>query len=198
MFHPATLVVAWAGFVFLLPSVPVIVLPWLLAAALLAAWLHARRRALTLLRRARWLLLSLAVLFAFATPGLSLPGWPGRLGLTEDGLLLAGEHVARLLILLATLAVLHEHLRTAGLLTGLYALLAPLSRERRERIVVRLMLVVEFIERGDGQAGWRHWLSDDAATGPASLTLGVRRIGWRDWLAFALMVLAVAVGALAW
>jgi len=195
MFHPATLLVAWAGFAFLLPLASLQVLLALAIVALLAALLLARRRAQSLLRRARWLLLSIGVLFAFATPGLAVPGWPGRLGLTQDGLLLAGEHVARLLILLATLAVLHEHLRTGGLLTGLHVLLTPLARERRERIVVRLMLVIEFIERGDGQSGWRHWLADDAG-GPSHLTLAVRRTAWPDWLAYALM--ALAAGTLAW
>lgn len=194
MFHPATLLVAWAGFACLLPLASLPVLLGLLVAALAAALLLARRRALSLLRRARWLLLSIGVLFAFATPGLAVPGWPGRLGLTQDGLLLAGDHLARLLILLTSLAVLHEHLHTGGLLTGLHALLAPL-RERRERIVVRLMLVIEFIERGGGQTGWRHWLADDA-DGPSHLTLGVRPTAWPDWLAYALM--ALAAGTLAW
>jgi hypothetical protein len=194
MLHPATLLVAWAGFAFLLPLAPLGVLLGLAAGALSASLLLARRRALSLLRRARWLLLSIAVLFAFATPGLSVPGWPGRLGVTQDGLMLAAEHLARLLILLTSLAVLHEHLRTAGLLTGLHALLAPLG-EQRERIVVRLMLVIEFIEDGDGRTGWRHWLVD-VSGGPQSLTLAVRRTTWPDWLAYALM--ALAVGALAW
>lgn len=197
MLHPATLLVAWAVFVFLLPLAPLPLLPVLLALALATA-LTARRRTLTLLRRARWLLLSIAVLFAFATPGLSVPGWPGQIGMTQDGLLAAGEHLSRLLILLTTLAVVHERLQTAGLLTGLYTLMAPLRPAWRERIVVRLMLVIEFIEHGDGRAGWRHWLAEDSG-GAARLTLAVRPTDWPDRVVFFLLALLVlAAGVLAW
>ena len=196
MLHPATLLVAWAGFALVLPLLPLGGVAALAAGALLATMLFARHRATTLLRRARWLLLSIGVLFAFATPGLSVPGWPGRLGMTQDGLLLAAEHLARLVILLTTLALLHERLKTAGLLTGLHALLGLMRNEAlRERIAVRLMLVIEFIEGRDAKAGWRHWLADDDR-GPDRLTLAVRRLAWPDWLAYALM--AGAGGLLAW
>ena len=194
MLHPATLLVAWAVCVLLLPLAPLPVLPALLALALAVA-LTARRRTLALLRRARWLLLSIAVLFAFATPGLSVPGWPGQLGMTQDGLLAAAEHLSRLLILLTTLAVVHERLQTAGLLTGLYTLMAPLRPAWRERIVVRLMMVIEFIEHGDGRTGWRHWLDEDSG-GAVRLTLAVRATGWPDRVVFFLL-LVMAAGVLA-
>lgn len=196
MFHPATLLVAWAGFAFLLPLASLSVSLLLLAVALAFALALAGRRTVALLRRARWLLLSLGLLFAFATPGLSLPGWPGRLGMTQDGLLLAAEHLSRLLILLATLALLHERLQTGGLLTGLYALMGLMRRPTlRERIAVRLMLVIEFIEGAERRAGWRHWLTDDDR-GPRQLSLAVRPTAWPDWLAW--LLLAVTIGALAW
>lgn len=197
MFHPATLLVTWAGCALALPLLPLNAALATMAVALVAALAFARRRSVVLLRRSRWLLLSIALLFAFATPGLSVPGWPGRIGLTQDGLLLAAEHLSRLVILLATLALLHERLQTAGLLTGLHALLGLARSEAlRERIAVRLMLVVEYIEGRDAKAGWRHWLDDDAGDGPDRLTLAVRRLAWPDWLAYAAM--AVAGGILAW
>ncbi len=196
MLHPATLLIAWAGFAFALPLLPLTAALATMGAALAASLALARRRSIVLLRRSRWLLLSVALLFAFATPGLSVPGWPGRIGLTQDGLLLAAEHLSRLVILLATLALLHERLQTAGLLTGLHALLGLTRSEAlRERIAVRVMLVIEYIEGRDAKAGWRHWLDEDHS-GPDRLTLAVRRFGWPDWLAWAAM--ALAGGALAW
>ncbi|MDD5248592.1 MAG: CbiQ family ECF transporter T component [Rhodocyclaceae bacterium] len=197
MFHPATLLLAWAGCALILPLLPLGVLALMLVPALLSALLVARRRTVALLRRARWLLLSIALLFAFSTPGLAVPGPLGGLGLTQDGLALAAEQLSRLLLLLVTLAVLHEHLGTAGFVSGLYWLLGPLHGRRglRERIVVRLMLVVEFVESGSG-AGWRHWLSEDGDSGPQSLSLAIRRPRWRDRLA--LLAVACAVVALAW
>lgn len=196
MLHPATLLVLWAGCALALPLLPLNASLATAAVALAASLAFARRRSVVLLRRSRWLLLSIALLFAFGTPGLSVPGWPGRIGLTQDGLLLAAEHLSRLVILLTTLALLHERLQTAGLLTGLHALLGLLRSEAlRERIAVRLMLVIEFIEGRDARAGWRHWLDDDDC-GPDRLTLAVRRLAWPDWLAYAAM--AIAGGVIAW
>ncbi|HEX8961358.1 MAG TPA: hypothetical protein VF801_00035 [Rhodocyclaceae bacterium] len=197
MFHPATLLLAWAAFAFALAYLPLGVLGWLLAPVMLLALAFARQRTRMLLRRTRWLLLSIAVLFAFATPGLLVPGPLGRLGLTQDGLALAGEHVARLLLLLTSLALLHERLGTQGFVGGLYWLLAPLSRWTglRERIVVRLMLVVEFVEH-DRSGNWKHWIDEADDSGPASLPLDVRRARWRDRIAVAAVLCALAV--LAW
>ncbi|HEX8988445.1 MAG TPA: hypothetical protein VF816_10820 [Rhodocyclaceae bacterium] len=197
MFHPATLLLAWAGFAFALPALPLRVLAGLLVLVLILALWLARPRALALWRRARWLLLSIAVLFAFATPGLLVPGLPGRLGVTIDGLQLAGEHIGRLLLLLTSLALLHERLGTRGLVSGLYWLLGPLSRwpGLRERIVVRLMLVVEFVEN-DRRGAWRDWLEERQDAGPAQLPLEVRTARWHDRVA--MLALACALAVLAW
>jgi hypothetical protein len=160
----------------------------LVAAFLLPlAFLFARRRTLLLMRRARWLLLSIAVLFALATPGQRLPGMAGDLGVTQVGLLLATEHVLRLILLLASLAVMHERLGTAGMMAGLYWLLAPLSlwRTLRERIVVRLMLVLDYVENASG-GNWRDWLRTDVS-GPESLSLSVASMRWADWLVLLLV-----------
>lgn len=194
MFHPATLLLAWAGFVLILPLLSLPILGLLMFPALLGAFALAKQRTLRLLRRARWLLLSLAVLFAFATPGLAVPGLPAGLGMTQDGLALGAEQVARLVLLLSTLALVHEALGTAGLVTGLHCLLGLLcpSGALRERIVVRLMLVVEFVESASFQGGWREWLGE-ADMGPQSLALTVRRIGWGD--GFALLLVAGGVAA---
>lgn len=197
MFHPATLLLAWAAFAFVLSGLSLEALGWLLApVAVLALW-AARKRTLTLLRRTRWLLLSIAALFAFATPGLLVPGPLGGLGMTQDGLALAAEHVSRLLLLLATLALLHERLGTEGFVAGLYWLLAPLSRFRglRERIVVRLMLVVEFVEN-DRRGSWKDWLDEKSDDGPRALPLDVRPAHWRDRVA--VMAVICAVVAFAW
>lgn len=193
MFHPATLLLAWAGLACVLPYLSLARLPLLVAVALGTALMLAKRRTVVLLRRARWLLLSLALLFAFATPGLAAPGVWGRIGLTVDGLALAAEHVLRLLLLLVTLALVHERLGTAGLVTGLHWLLGPARRWRglRERIVVRLMLVVDFVEEGN-TGGWRDWLGE-ADSGPRSLAMTVRRARWYD--VFALVLIAGGVMA---
>jgi hypothetical protein len=196
--HPATLLLVWFGLVLFLQSLSAFHLAWAAALALPSAAAFARARVLVLIRRARWLLLSIAILFALATPGERLPGVAGDLGVTYDGLILGAEHVLRLLSLLATLALLHQHLGTGGVLAGLYWLLTPLARLRglRERIVVRLMLVLEYVET-PGQRDWRSWLSaiDPPAPGPQHLDLAVERVRQVDWVILTVLAgLAVFVG----
>lgn len=194
MFHPATLLLIWVGVLLSLPRLPLEVLSPLTLLALAAAFAYAAQRTATLLRRARWLLVSIAVLFALSTPGLLAPQPLGRLGVTQDGLALAAEHLGRLLILLATLAILHERLGSRGIVAGLHWLLGPLRAwpGLRDRIVVRLMLVIDFVEGGvDG--GWKSWLGE-TDSGPARLALEVRPARWLDWAA--LLCVAGGVAAL--
>jgi hypothetical protein len=98
-------------------------------------------------------------------------------------------------LLLATLSLLHERLGTAGFVSGLHWLLGPLYQWRglRERIVVRMMLVVELVESGN-RPGWRHWLTQGDEGGAPSLALAVRKPHWPDHLVF--LIVALALGAL--
>lgn len=185
--HPATLLILWGAWVLVLQIIPVVPLGGLALMVLPASLFWAARRTRTLLRRTRWLLLSIAVLFGFAVPGERLPGFPGDLGATFDGLLLAAEHVLRLLLLLASLALLHQQLGNGGIMSGLHWLLTPLSAwgAVRERIIVRLMLVLDYVEN-DPVAGWRSWLTGETS-GPERLQLLTRVARPMDWLVLALL-----------
>ncbi|WIM06595.1 MAG: hypothetical protein OHM77_04840 [Candidatus Nitricoxidivorans perseverans] len=159
MIHPAILLIAWVGLAFALQALS---LAGLAVASVfllpLAAW-RARRRTFRLLARARWLFISLALLFAFGTTS----GQPFEVipGATVEGLRMAGEHCLRLLLLLASLASMHEILGTSGLMKGFYALLWPiLGQKLRDRTVVRLMLVLDYAET---PKDWRAWLSEGEA-----------------------------------
>lgn len=105
----------------------------------------AGRQFLTILRRSRWLLLTMCVLFAWMTPGTWIDALPG---LTREGLVLAGENVARLLIAIATVATLLRLLPPPALVSGLRSLLAPLALlgDFRDRLAVRMMLTLEALE----------------------------------------------------
>ena len=188
--HPATLLLAWGGLLVLLQTLSVTGLAWAALLLLPVSLLVAQRRMLMMLRRARWLLLSIAVLFTLATPGERLPGATGELGVTYDGLLMAAEHVLRLTLLLSTLAILHQRLGNDGLIAGLHWLLGPLAgwRELRERIVVRLMLVLDYVET-EPRGGWRGWLSGETS-GPECLSLVTGRFGHLDWAVLVLLTAA--------
>lgn len=106
-----------------------------------------------LVRRSRWLLLTMPVMFGWMTPGTPMPGIPGA---TQEGLLAAADHIARLFAALAALALLLKALDPPKLVAGMRSLLAPLALLgfSRDRIAVRLALTLEEVEasrNGDGK-----------------------------------------------
>ena len=122
-------------------------------AALIVAASHMR----LLLRRSRWLLLAMLLMFGWLTPGTPLAGIPGA---SQEGLLLAAENLARLLIALSTVALLLKVLSPPDLVAGMRSLLAPLAwlGISRDRIAVRLALTLKEVESsqsGDSGASER-------------------------------------------
>lgn len=165
-FHPASLLLTWMTLALLLQWIGAF---WLLAGALVsltAALLMARRPLLTMLRRLRWLLLAVTVIFTFITPGVYLEGVGGSLGLTHEGLEAAGEHLLRLLTLVATLVIALSCLPVPRLVTAVHTLLFPLSLLGlpRDRAALRLTLVLRYIEDAEDRT-WRSWLME---AGPSS------------------------------
>ena len=120
--------------------------------ALIVAASHMR----LLLRRSRWLLLTMLLMFGWLTPGTPLASIPGA---SQEGLLLAAENLARLLIALSTVALLLNVLRPPELVAGMRSLLAPLAwlNISRDRIAVRLALTLNEVESphdlDDGASG---------------------------------------------
>jgi energy-coupling factor transport system permease protein len=115
------------------------------SALTLAALIAARSDLRLLVRRSRWLLLTMLVMFGWLTPGTPLPGMPGA---SQEGLLLAADNIARLLIALASLALLLKALDAPKLVAGMRSLLAPLALLGfpRDRIAVRLALTLREVE----------------------------------------------------
>ncbi len=188
-FHPATVLLSWGAAVIVLQSLSATGLGWAAVVLLPLPLVQARQRTAVLARRARWLLLSIGVMFALATPGERLPGVVGDLGVTYDGLALGAEHLLRLMLLLATLALLHERLGTAGMMSGLHWLLAPLAgwQTLRERIVVRLLLILDYVETAPTGI-WQTWLSADLQS-PDRIDLVVAPLRAKDWAVLMLLAL---------
>ncbi|MDP2136124.1 MAG: hypothetical protein Q8J99_21190 [Sulfuritalea sp.] len=113
----------------------------LMLLALLAAGAHLS----LLVRRSRWLLLTMLIMFGWLTPGTPLPGLPGA---SQEGLLLAAENLSRLLVAIAIVALILRALPATALVTGLRTLLLPLALLgiSRDRIAVRLALTLEEVE----------------------------------------------------
>ena len=120
----------------------------LMALALAAA----REHFLKLVRRSRWLLLTIVILFGWLTPGTPLAPLPGA---TQEGLQLAAKNLAYLLVAVSVVAGLLTLLSPPQLVAGLRSLLAPFARFKLspDRIAVRIALTLEQVEasrRGPG------------------------------------------------
>ena len=150
-------------------------------------------------RRARWLLLTLALVFAFGTPGEAV--FPVAWAPTDAGVEAAGLHGFRLVVLLGLLALLFELLDRRGLIVGLGSIAAPLRFVGLpvEPAVVRLALVFEYLETQPDKGSWRSILQEGEgeAAGPEVLQLEITSWRMRDaFLLGAALVVLVGLGAL--
>lgn len=158
----------------------------------LAAVFLVRQSFFRLVRRTRWLLLSVLMLFTWGTPGEYVQGPLSFLWLTYDGLAAAGEHGLRLLALLALVTLLTEGLTAPRMAAGFASLLAPLRwlGLDTDRAARRLMLVLALVEQAPAQAGWRFWLldpPDDLASVPV-LSVQPAPLHPRDGIALVVLV----------
>jgi len=147
-FHPAAQILTWC---LLVVSMQAMALEPLLMAAgliLLGAVATSRHKFIQLLRRTRWIMLSLLLIYAYSTPGQPLSDSFGMFGPSREGLVDGVLQLTRLLAALAGLAILLDHLHRQQLIAGLYTLFAPLQwiGLSRERLAVRLALTLHYAE----------------------------------------------------
>lgn len=103
---------------------------------------------LLLLRRARWLLLSIVLIYAYATPGEFVAGLPDGLAPSHEGLRDGGIQTLRLVAMLAALSVLLASSSRAQIMAGIYQLSRPfrLIGLQPERFAARLWLTLHYVE----------------------------------------------------
>lgn len=164
-FHPAAQITAWC---LLVAALQALKLEALLSASgliMLGALLMSGHKFVQLMRRTRWIMLSLLLIYAYSTPGQTLVSAFGMFSPSQEGLADGVMQLTRLLASLAGLAVLLDRMHRKQLIAGLYTLLAPLQllRLSRERFAVRLALTLHYAEvamlRGR-QKDWQDTLSD--------------------------------------
>lgn len=117
------------------------------------------RQLFSLIRRTRWILLSLWLIYAYSTPGAAVVAELGRYSPTMEGLEDGLMQLGRLLSMLSGLAILLSLLSESQFVSGIYALAYPLNwfGGSRERVAVRLALTLQYAESTmrDTAADWR-------------------------------------------
>lgn len=148
----------------------------LLGRAILARWLR-------LLRRARWLLLTLLLVVAWGVAGEPLWELGALPAPTYEGLSDAANQLGRLLLVLAAVAALLETTPINRLMSGAHVLLRPLRCFGLEvdRAVVRLSLALHYAEEMP-VADWRRLLVPVEPSGPQAVHLMLPPPRARDWL----------------
>ena len=124
---------------------------WLIALCaglcLMAVWSN-KRNFLRVVRRMRWLFISLLIIYAFTTPGEYIPELLAYASPTYEGCVLGLLQITKLLIALASLSLLFASSLKQDLIVGLYMLLTPLKLFglNVERFSARLMLTLDYVE----------------------------------------------------
>lgn len=201
LIHPATKIMLWLMFAFavhvldfsILALVSVLAMLWL-------ALVEGLSEGLFMLRRARWLLLSLSLIYAFATPGDLLFPVLGAFSPTFQGLRGGAMQAWRLALLLVALALLLRSCPRESLLSGLYALLRPFRAIglNPDRVAVRLWLTLHYAQQQARQKmqTWREELRsalDPAPNVALQVSLELNVFTWRDAMALALATLLLGL-----
>ncbi len=138
-------------------TLPPLLLPVCAAVLIVIAFKIHAQRLFGLLRRSRWILFSLLLVYAFATPGQEL--WSWSYAPTLEGLQDGGIQLCRLVSMLAGLSVLLTLLSREQLIGGLYSLSYPLRfiGWSSEHLAVRLALTLHYAESAmrDTADDWR-------------------------------------------
>lgn len=192
--HGGLVIFLWLGAVAVMQRLPPHWLGWLILILGIASLCHARARAVRLLRRVRVLLLAIVVLFAWFTPGTRVIVDLPSLSPTLEGLMLAFEHVGRVVVVVLCVALLMASFSASRLVGALYALLRPFERFGLPAgtIAVRTLLVLELVE-GRPAGGWRTWLTPgDEVRDATPVLMPVEPFRGRDWIILALGIALLA------
>lgn len=188
--HPATRLVVW---LVLLIAVQLLSGRFLALVCLLAPVLGVRvmRRGGRLMWRARWLLFSLLAVFAWGTAGEAL--WNSGWAPTYEGVMEASKHLGRMLLVLMLVAAFLEYMPLADLISATHALLLPFRRFGLDttRGVVRLMLVLRYVETLPRPRDWKVLLDAPESSTSEIVEIEQRAAGWGD-----VCVMAGLVGGL--
>jgi energy-coupling factor transporter transmembrane protein EcfT len=188
-FHPAAQILTWCLMVAIMQFMSPASLLLAAIIVLLSALSLSSRKFLHLLRRTRWIMFTLLLIYAYTAPGQPLLIAFGVFSPSVEGLRDGVMQLTRLLAAIAGLAILLDRLDRLQLIAGLYTLFAPLRLigVSRERVAVRLALTLYYAEvamlreNRTWQDSWRNLAEPPVETG-GQMELKLYRFGLGDGL----------------
>ncbi|MBI5919235.1 MAG: hypothetical protein HY849_07685 [Nitrosomonadales bacterium] len=200
MIHPAAQILSWMILTLALQLAQPLLLAALGALLLALSLRFSAAKLQQLLRRTRWIMLSLLVIYAYSSPGQPLLESLAAYSPSREGLLDGAMQLGRLFCALAALALLLTRLDRAQLISGIYTLIRPLAYLgiERQHLAVRLALTLHYAESGMLERGaWRDRLRQMLApptVEPGVIELPVFPLTLRDFFAPAVsLLLLIAV-----
>lgn len=200
--HPAAQIIVWCLLVAGLQALSPGALLSVSGLVLLGASVMSGHKLVLLVRRTRWVMFSLLLIYAYSTPGQPLFELLGLFSPTREGLADGVLQLVRLLAALAGLAILLERLHRQQLIAGLYTLFAPVQwlGMSRERLAVRLALTLHYAEVAmlRGTSDWQATLNgllDPHDEQVRQMELSLYRFGISD---AALLFAAITVVWMLW
>jgi energy-coupling factor transport system permease protein len=147
-FHPAAQIITWCLLVVMLQKLTFTPLLITTSMVFIAAFVLSKHKFIQLIRRTRWVMFSLLIIYSYTTPGQPLFEVLGIFSPSQEGMMDGVLQLTRLLSALAALAILLERLDRPQLIAGLYTLFAPMQwlGLSRERLAVRLALTLHYAE----------------------------------------------------
>ena len=195
--HPSVLIFLWICIAIAMQSFQATSLLLAGVPLMIAAYALSAECLFILLRRTRWIMLSLLLIYAYATPGVAVWATFAQFSPTYEGLIDGMLQLCRLAFALAGLAILLGVLSQPQLIGGLYTLAYPLRYLglSRERIAVRLALTLYYAESAilDTSTNWRSSIEQMLAAAEVkqgSVELHTTHFTLRDGL-FLIMICAL-------
>jgi energy-coupling factor transporter transmembrane protein EcfT len=147
--HPTTILVIWAVAVVLAMNSPSKVAIGTAIGTSIVALILTPTQFVRLVRRSRWLLLSIALLLSFFTPGLPLVDGQGFPLPTHEGMWAALDQGGRLMLALAMLSLLLVLIAPRDLVAGLrfLALAFRVPRQTGDLLALRLTMTLQELEK---------------------------------------------------
>jgi energy-coupling factor transport system permease protein len=154
-----------------------------------------------MLRRVKWLLMILVLIYAFSTPGEYIPSFKLPIRPTYEGIVAGLTQALIIVAMLASLTLVLSSTPRAKLVGGLYQLLSPLKHLglRAEKFAVRIWLTLHYIESRQplidaklfnlNEALSAHLKRHQASNHEIVIDVDVFR--WQDYLLLVLLLLSV-------